>query len=200
MNEDQQWGNNRGQKAGSNYPRQKQSGQKYNDNKNANYSPSTSYNYQNGKSRSNTRNVPRRRIDRFKRESMGSYDRLIKQNDIMIKLLKDIRDRLPVSPKPEKEAEKVNVEKQVQDAGQVEQVTEPTENSSEDSKEPVMESEEIKESVSGGEKPAKDTEEQVKAEAKPTEDTEEPTQENKEPSHEDNEQIPQTEESSKEEK
>ena len=37
MSEDQQWGNNRGQKGGSNYPRQKQSGPKYGDNKSDNY-------------------------------------------------------------------------------------------------------------------------------------------------------------------
>lgn len=99
MGDVQQWGNNKNQKNGDNYPRRKQSGQKFNENSPNNYSPSTSYNYQNGKSRGNSRNLPRRRIDRYKRESIGSYDRLIKQNDLMIKLLKEIRDRLPEVPK-----------------------------------------------------------------------------------------------------
>jgi len=38
---------------------------------------------------------PRRRTDRFKRESINLNDKVVKQNDIIIRLLKDIRDRLP---------------------------------------------------------------------------------------------------------
>ncbi len=93
MNEDSQWNNKRNQK--NNFSGQKPSTQKYNENKNSNYSPSTSYNYQNGKSHGHTKNLPRRRFDRFKKDTSGSNDRLVKQNDIIIKLLKDIRDRLP---------------------------------------------------------------------------------------------------------
>jgi hypothetical protein len=64
--------------------------------KNPNYSPSISYNYSpqagyNG----NSQMHPRRRNDRFRRESLNSNERVIRQNDIIIRLLKEIRDRLP---------------------------------------------------------------------------------------------------------
>jgi hypothetical protein len=64
--------------------------------KNPNYSPSISYNYspQSGYN-GNSQMHPRRRNDRFRRESLNSNERLIRQNDIMIRLLKEIRDRLP---------------------------------------------------------------------------------------------------------
>lgn len=99
MNEDSQWNSNRDQNPGKSYSGRKQSGHKYDDNKGSRYSPSTSYNYnQNGHMRGQGQSYqqhPRRRIDRYKRESIGSSDRLVKQNDIIIKLLKEIRDRLP---------------------------------------------------------------------------------------------------------
>jgi hypothetical protein len=41
---------------------------------------------------------PRRRIDRFKRETINYNDRMIRQNDSIIRLLKEIRDRLPAPP------------------------------------------------------------------------------------------------------
>ncbi len=64
--------------------------------KNPNYSPSISYNYSpqsgyNGNSQMN----PRRRNDRYRRESLNSSERVVRQNDIIIRLLKEIRDRLP---------------------------------------------------------------------------------------------------------
>jgi hypothetical protein len=64
--------------------------------KNPNYSPSISYNYspQSGYN-GNTQMHPRRRNDRFRRESLNSNERIIRQNDIIIRLLKEIRDRLP---------------------------------------------------------------------------------------------------------
>ncbi len=84
---------------------------KYNDNKNHNsYGPGQNYNYGNqsyngnshynggGNSYNNNHNGQqnqRRRPDRFKRDNYSHNDRLIKQNDIIIRLLKEIRDRLP---------------------------------------------------------------------------------------------------------
>jgi hypothetical protein len=64
--------------------------------KKPNYSPSTSYNYspQTGHTGSSPMN-PRRRVDNFRRETPNSSDRIFKQNDIIIRLLKEIRDRLP---------------------------------------------------------------------------------------------------------
>ena len=62
-----------------------------------NYSPSTSYNYSPAGA-FNGGQHPRRRNDRFKRESLPQSDRLAKQNDIIIRLLKEIRDRLPPPP------------------------------------------------------------------------------------------------------
>jgi hypothetical protein len=78
--------------------------------KNPNYSPSISYNYSpqagyNGNSQMN----PRRRNDRndrFRRESLNPNERVIRQNDIIIRLLKEIRDRLPAPHyAPQAEAE-----------------------------------------------------------------------------------------------
>lgn len=66
-------------------------------------SPSSSYNF-NSSSGYNQGNGlggqqhPRRRIDRFKRESINYNDRMIRQNDSIIRLLKEIRDRLPAPP------------------------------------------------------------------------------------------------------
>jgi len=71
-----------------------------------NYSPSTSYNYghQGGRQGGGQggyggmQQHPRRRADRFKRESINLNDKVVKQNDIIIRLLKEIRDRLPPPP------------------------------------------------------------------------------------------------------
>ena len=87
----------RNQNAGSNYSGRKPSVHKYGDNKGKNYSPSASYNYQNSQGRGQGQGYqqhPRRRIDRFKRENMNFSDKLVKQNDIIIRLLKEIRDSL----------------------------------------------------------------------------------------------------------
>lgn len=76
-----------------------------------NYSPSASFNYTNGKSnsqggsginRGRTQQHPKRRSDRYKRETINQSDKLVKQNDMIIKLLKEIRDRLPEPPKSAK--------------------------------------------------------------------------------------------------
>jgi hypothetical protein len=87
--EETQWGNG----PGSN----RRMGPQHGDSA-GNYSPSTSYNYSPGSGNyqsSRDQQHPRRRTDRFKRETLNSNDRLTKQNDIIIRLLKEIRDRLP---------------------------------------------------------------------------------------------------------
>jgi hypothetical protein len=70
-------------------------GQRYETN--GNYSPSTSFRYASGQnSFQGTGNQhPRRRNDRFRRESLNHSDKIVKQNDTIIRLLKEIRDRLP---------------------------------------------------------------------------------------------------------
>lgn len=60
-----------------------------------NYNSTAGYNQGNGFS---GQQHPRRRIDRFKRESINYNDRMIRQNDSIIRLLKEIRDRLPAPP------------------------------------------------------------------------------------------------------
>ena len=85
----------RNQNQGNNYSARKETVHKYTDNKGKNYSPSASFNYQNNRGQGQGyQQNPRRRIDRFKRESINVNDKLIKQNDIIIKLLKEIRDSL----------------------------------------------------------------------------------------------------------
>ncbi|HUI93904.1 MAG TPA: hypothetical protein VLX68_16795 [Chitinivibrionales bacterium] len=59
-----------------------------------NYSPSTAFNYSPATGFNGGGQHPRRRNDRFK-QPMGMNDRIVKQNDIIIRLLKEIRDRLP---------------------------------------------------------------------------------------------------------
>lgn len=61
--------------------------------RNHNYSPSVSYNYNPGGTQTSQQN-PRRRTDRSKREMHNSTDKLIKQNNTIIKLLKEISDKL----------------------------------------------------------------------------------------------------------
>ncbi len=63
-----------------------------------NYSPSTSYNYSPATGFNGGQQHPRRRNDRFKRETLNLTDRVVKQNDVIIRLLKEIRDRLPPPP------------------------------------------------------------------------------------------------------
>jgi hypothetical protein len=68
--------------------------------KSTNYSPSTSYNYspQTGHTGGQAQMHPRRRIENFRRETPNASDRILRQNDIIIRLLKEIRDRLPEPP------------------------------------------------------------------------------------------------------
>jgi hypothetical protein len=71
--------------------------------KSPNYSPSTSFNYspQSGYNGGGQMH-PRRRVDHFRRETVNTSDRTIKQNDMIIRLLKEIRDRLPEPPNMER--------------------------------------------------------------------------------------------------
>jgi hypothetical protein len=83
------------------------------------YSPSMNYNYNNGNqtqhgnhgshgnSSFNSQQHQRRKSGTFKRENTGggANDRIVKQNDIIIRLLKEIRDRLPPPPVIEGESE-----------------------------------------------------------------------------------------------
>jgi hypothetical protein len=99
MNEESQWNNSRNQSQGSNYPARKPMGQKYGDANQGTYSPSSNYNYsQNGHGRNQGQNYQqpiRRRSDRFKKDFPNNNEKLLRQNDIIIRLLKEIRDRLP---------------------------------------------------------------------------------------------------------
>ncbi len=99
MNEDSQWNNNRVQNQENGYSGRKQSGHKFNGSKRNNYSPSASYYYhKNGQTRGQSyQQHPRRRSDRYKRESINYSEKVVRQNDIIIRLLKEIRDRLPSS-------------------------------------------------------------------------------------------------------
>jgi hypothetical protein len=85
--------------------------------KSPNYSPSTSFNYspQSGYNGGSGQMHPRRRIDRFRRETLNTSERTIKQNDMIIRLLKEIRDRLPEPPAMERK-ENIGME----DAGETE--------------------------------------------------------------------------------
>jgi hypothetical protein len=64
------------------------------------YSPSTSYNYNyNSNSAYPSQQHLRRKMDnRFKRDNSNGGERLMRQNDLIIRLLKEIRDRLPPPP------------------------------------------------------------------------------------------------------
>jgi hypothetical protein len=67
-----------------------------------NYSPSTAFNYgHHGGGYNGMQQHPRRRADRFKRETLNLNDKVVKQNDLIIRLLKEIRDRLPAPPNQE---------------------------------------------------------------------------------------------------
>ena len=76
-----------------------------------NYSPSTSYNYGHHGGYSGMQQHPRRRADRFKRESLNLNDKVVRQNDVIIRLLKEIRDRLPpaaIAPAPAPAPEEIS--------------------------------------------------------------------------------------------
>ncbi len=65
------------------------------------YSPSTNYNYNyNSNGGFSSQQHQRRRIDRFKKEGVNYNERIMRQNDLIIRLLKEIRDRLPPPPVP----------------------------------------------------------------------------------------------------
>jgi hypothetical protein len=63
---------------------------------NSNYS-SYGYNKGSNPSYSAGQQHPHKKIDRFHREPVNYSEKLVKQNDLIIKLLKEIRDRLPPS-------------------------------------------------------------------------------------------------------
>ncbi len=73
----------------------------YADNKSQNYSPSTSYNYNpaagnmgnNGQMSQMQRRRPEQ-APRFKRETINYSEKLVRQNNIIIKLLQEISDKL----------------------------------------------------------------------------------------------------------
>jgi hypothetical protein len=82
------------------------------------YSPSTNYNYGNTSSHGNSSHSSHGSMSGsnkqhhrkpggapFKRDGHGSSDKLIKQNDMIIQLLKEIRDRLPEPPNYKKDNE-----------------------------------------------------------------------------------------------
>jgi hypothetical protein len=69
---------------------------KYQDNR---YSPSANYNYNSNGGFPSQQQYQRRRIDnRFKKDNVNYNDRIMRQNDLIIRLLKEIRDRLPSPP------------------------------------------------------------------------------------------------------
>lgn len=121
--EDNYWRDNRNQSGGGGYMGRKPNPGKFGDNKAKNYSPSTSYNYSpNGRGQGQSGNYqqhPRRRVERFKKESINYTEKLVKQNDIIIKLLKDIRDKLigpePVEQSVEQNNEAVRIDGQEQE-------------------------------------------------------------------------------------
>jgi hypothetical protein len=84
------------------FPRRPLRGGQYPDKRPPNYSPSSNFNYgyndggrpQHGGDQQH----PRRRVDRFRREQFNQSDRAVRQNDLIIRLLKEIRDRLPPPP------------------------------------------------------------------------------------------------------
>jgi hypothetical protein len=65
--------------------------------KSNNYSPSTSYNYspQSGYNSNNQQMYRRRPQPGYRRDVSNPVERIVRQNDIIIRLLKEIRDRLP---------------------------------------------------------------------------------------------------------
>lgn len=74
-------------------------------NSGSNYNSYGNSSYNNGNSNNFNAQHPRRRTDRFKRETLNLSEKLIKQNDIIIRLLKEIRDRLPRPAFEETDAE-----------------------------------------------------------------------------------------------
>ena len=71
---------------------------KYQDNR---YSPSANYNYNSNGGFPPQQQYQRRRIDnRFKKDNVNYNERIMRQNDLIIRLLKEIRDRLPSPPVP----------------------------------------------------------------------------------------------------
>ena len=68
--------------------------------KNQNYSPSSSYNYNPVKRNGNTATTnnhtgQRKRNDNGRYQRPNHFDKMVKQNDQIIRLLKEIRNRLP---------------------------------------------------------------------------------------------------------
>jgi hypothetical protein len=61
-------------------------------------SPSYNYNYNTNASFPSQQQHMRRKMERFKRDNGNLSERLMRQNDLIIRLLKEIRDRLPPPP------------------------------------------------------------------------------------------------------
>jgi hypothetical protein len=87
--------NDDSQRAGMGNPGNRKMGPPKYPEKMPNYSPSTSYNYSPATGFNGGQQHPRRRNDHFKRDTSNMSDRIAKQNDIIIRVLKEIRDRLP---------------------------------------------------------------------------------------------------------
>ena len=71
--------------------------------KKGNYSPSANYNYNPGgnfagqhqnQHQNQQQHHPRRRTDRYRRDVYNLTEKLVKQNDVMIRLLKEIKDKV----------------------------------------------------------------------------------------------------------
>jgi hypothetical protein len=95
-------------RAGSGENRYNQGENRYG--QNSNYS-SFGYNKGTNPSYSAGQQHAHKKIDRFHREPVNYSEKLVKQNDLIIKLLKEIRDRLPappVSETPEAESGAMN--------------------------------------------------------------------------------------------
>lgn len=61
-------------------------------------SPSYNYNYNTNSGYASQQHMRRKIDNRFKRDNGNGNDRVMRQNDLIIKLLKEIRDRLPPPP------------------------------------------------------------------------------------------------------
>jgi hypothetical protein len=91
------------------------------------YSPSSSFNYNSNSSYPSSQHQ-RKRFDRFKRDTNGNNgnERLMRQNDLIIRLLKEIRDRLPPPAVPaHAEAVETDAVRQNGQVGEVERTESP---------------------------------------------------------------------------
>ncbi len=98
------------------------------------YSPSVNYNYNGNQSQHgnptghgnasyHNQQHPKRKSNQFKRDIHGFYDRICKQNDTIIRLLKEIRDRLPKPPEPQAQINEQTTDEVAGSASQADQTT-----------------------------------------------------------------------------